>query len=146
MIQNQKVQMDQKGFTLVEIIAVLVILGILAAVAVPKFFDMQETAEKKTLLTAFNDMQSRMNSQFGKSMLDNNGVALVADFNDFADLGLDSPALNQIYKDFPGTWSYAAALITYTAKNGGVVYSFTINSAAADGATPAIINVSPALK
>ena len=38
---------NNKGFTLVEVIAVLVILGILAAVAVPKFFDMQDSARMK---------------------------------------------------------------------------------------------------
>ena len=32
---------NEEGFTLVEIIAVLVILGILAAVAIPKYFDLQ---------------------------------------------------------------------------------------------------------
>ena len=39
---------NQKGFTLIEIIAVLVILGILSAVAVPKYFDMQAEARNKS--------------------------------------------------------------------------------------------------
>ncbi len=37
------------GFTLVEIIAVLVILAILTAVAVPRYFDLATTAKQKSL-------------------------------------------------------------------------------------------------
>ena len=39
---------NEKGFTLIEINAVLVILGILAALAVPVYFNMQTQAQRKT--------------------------------------------------------------------------------------------------
>ena len=38
---------NNKGFTLIELIMVMVILGILAAVATPKFFDFTGTAHEK---------------------------------------------------------------------------------------------------
>lgn len=40
----------QAGFTLIEIVMVLVLLGILSAVAVPKYFDLQEEAAAKVCL------------------------------------------------------------------------------------------------
>ena len=60
---------NQKGFTLVEIIAVLVILGILAAVAIPKYFDLQSEARDKALDAALGEGVGRVNQHFAKQLL-----------------------------------------------------------------------------
>ena len=50
---------DQKGFTLIEIIAVLVILGILAAIAIPKYLDMRKEAITKAASAATMELNAR---------------------------------------------------------------------------------------
>jgi prepilin-type N-terminal cleavage/methylation domain-containing protein len=50
---------NQKGFTLIEIIAVLVILGILAAIAIPKYLDMRKEAVVKAAAAATMELNAR---------------------------------------------------------------------------------------
>lgn len=59
----------QSGFTLIEIVMVLVLLGILTAVAVPKYFDLQKEANEKAAATYAAEYQARLNAHFAKQLM-----------------------------------------------------------------------------
>ncbi len=70
---ERKELMKEEGFTLIEIIAVLVILGILAAVAVPKYFNLTRDAENRAVQAVHAEIQSRANLWFAKIIVQYNG-------------------------------------------------------------------------
>lgn len=61
---------NQKGFTLIEIIAVLVILGILAAAAVPKYISLQEEARKNAAYAAIAEVKARASQYYALRTLE----------------------------------------------------------------------------
>ena len=58
-MEQQILLRNQKGFTLVEIITVLVLLSVLYAIAVPKYIELEQNAQQKVFDGAIAELNGR---------------------------------------------------------------------------------------
>ncbi len=107
---------SQSGFTLIELVIVIVILGILAAVAIPKYEDMREQARVATLKGQLGAIRSAIAIQYARNAL--NGSATFPTLNEtiFADGNVPKEPVNNSSAvkttagvDNAGGWQYIAA-------------------------------------
>jgi prepilin-type N-terminal cleavage/methylation domain-containing protein len=66
---RKTVMRNEKGFTLIEIISVLILLGVLAAQATPRFFDLISDAREKAAVAAFAEVKARCSQAYAKQLL-----------------------------------------------------------------------------
>ncbi|MFW5451208.1 MAG: type II secretion system protein [Methylophagaceae bacterium] len=132
--------MKQQGFTLIELVMVIVILGILAATALPKFASLQSDARTASIQAAAGAVKSAMAISHAKSLVDGTDSTgsynLVLEGTTVAmEFGYPSNAAIHLAAGLGSEYANAAGVVTLVS-NTTCTFTYT---EAADASTPASV-------
>jgi len=130
-IVHTGVSMKRNAFTLVELIFVIVIIGVLAAVAVPQFKNLKQNAEVSAAIkTTIDGASSAANAAVNELDLEDGNAS---DTNLSSLVDIKGKGWSYANTAGAGTYTYAnpggteVAKIDFSAANRTVTYTFTCN-------------------
>ncbi|MBU4443469.1 prepilin-type N-terminal cleavage/methylation domain-containing protein [bacterium] len=115
---------NNKGFTLIELILVIVIMGILMAVAIPKFSGLL----KEVRLQTENAVISQLKAGLEQSAAEN--LVTVGQW-DYPAQSTD--ILSTLMDEVPDGWTYLDSIITYTREDSTISWKYTPTDAGGAG-------------
>ena len=121
---------NKKGFTLIELVMVIVILGVLAAVAIPRFVDLKSSATSAVFDGVGAAIRGQITMNHAKYLINSSGY----EGTDIA-ASIDTSGIDSV------TASAATGDVTITATIGSDTRAW--NYTARSGNTPASIVIAP---
>ena len=119
-----KQMQNEKGFTLIELIMVIVLLGIMAAVAIPTFIDLTTDARNARRDGAFAAFKGSITILHAQYLLDNTATYTEADV--IANADISDGTNSQVPGTLTVTWDDAIVNnYTYTAQSGSAPAGLT---------------------
>jgi len=112
-----------RGFTLIELVIIIVVLGILASVAIPKFMNVSKEAEVASVANMVSSLESALSIYTAKQYLDGQSVAVHNPFDDLSNIpnnykGINDPIDATNTPNGSWSWRPTGNWLVYNPKRG----------------------------
>ena len=113
---------NSKGFTLIELVTVIAILGVLAAMTVPKFFALQTKAKIEVANQIIGTIRAGLETYAADRIVQSGSKT-------YPEVSTTTDLLDTILSPVPSGWAYDDGTITHSRGDSTFTYSYSTSGA-----------------